>query len=330
MSSSTSFGSGVMGSGPLGSSPFYNVSEIIDGILYATGHGTPSAETTKRAAILYFVNNRYQEICLGYHWRWMQASYDTTFEAPYETGTVSVTNGDATVTGSGTTFSANLTPKDIFHIVGKNQVYHIASVASATSLELETEWAEDTATAQSYKTGTNQYELPVTTDHLISVIVDSQHKMMPLGTQDFRLLQSRNPTRFDRPMYYSMVRRDTDDDSIYMEVFPTPDQMYQVHIDYQVRILKLSDATTCYPIIPDRYRAVLFHGALADFLNHFYKGESGKAQNEFQQYYAMLNAMRNDKQIADQDLQLIPNRDYFGRGIVSKSKVDIDDFKRGL
>ena len=49
--------------------------------------------------------------------------------AQYKTGTVSVTNGSATVTGSGTLFSANVAAGDLFTIVGDNAWYEVASSA---------------------------------------------------------------------------------------------------------------------------------------------------------------------------------------------------------
>lgn len=316
MSSPSSFGSGTaFGSTPLGTSPFYNVSEIINAILYTTGHGTPASETTKRNAILYFINNRYQEICLGpYHWQWMQASYDFTLDAPYEDGSVSVTSGDDDIAGSGTAWdSANAAPKNVFIIKGLSQLYHVSAMTSNTSLTLETDYAGDTNTALDYKLGKNQYKLPKETDKMLSFIVDSQFKPVPVGIQDFRYIQSQNPTMFSRPEFYTMSRRDTDDDAIYLEVFPTPDKKYQCQIDYKLRILKLEDLTTCYPVIPDRYRAVLYHGALTDYLNN-YVGDAGRAAVALNNFNKMLGDMRNDKQIDDQVLQLIPSRKYFDRG----------------
>lgn len=336
MSSSSGFGSGVFGSSGLGTNPFYNVSEIIDAILYTTGHGQPSTETTKRNAILYFINNRYQEICLGpYHWEWIEASYDFTLEDPYDTGTVSLIKGDASVAGTSTLWDANINVKDIFTVSGFNQVFHVSGVTSNTALSLETDYSEEDQTDVSYKIGKNQYKLPKETDKLNSFILDSQYKLVPVGVQDFRYIQSQNPTLFGRPEFYSMIRRDTDDDAVYVEVFPTPDKKYQCHIDYKVRIVKLEDLTTCYPIIPDRYRAVLYYGTLADYLNN-YVGDAGRAQVAMNNFSKMYADMKNDKQVDSQVLQFIPSRKYFDRGrtqpvkrIASRSITAADFGKEG-
>jgi hypothetical protein len=331
MSSSSGFGTGSFGSSALGSQPFFNVSTLIDSVLYATGHQTPSIETTKRRALLQFVNNRYQEICMGTHWRWLKAAYDFNLEAPYTTGTVSATIGDATIAGVSTAWSTtNVQPKNVLFFDGLSQVYHVASRTSSTELELETEFAgDDNLSGESYTIAQNQYELPSTTDHLISFIVDSTHKMAPVGVQDFRRIQAMNPTRTGMPMYYALVRRDTDDDSVYVEVWPTPDKAYQCHIDYIVRIMYLEDSTDCYPIIPDRYRSVLYYGVLAEFYS-FLRDPSGHQLAEGQ-YRAFLNQMRNDTQQTDDRMVIVNERNYRNR-IPSvrrfKGTTTIEDFGR--
>ena len=331
MSSSTGFGTGVFGSSALGTQPFFDVESLINAILYATGHGSPSTETTKRRAILQFINNRYQDICMGTQWRWLKAAYDFNLEAPYDTGTVALTLGDATVTGTGTNWTTTfVTAKDVLMIPSLGQVYHVSERTSSTVIELESEFANDESlTAEDYVIGRNQYQLPQVTDHLISFIVDSQHKMIPIGVQDFRRLQSSDPCRTGQPIYYSMVRRDTDDDAVYMEVYPTPDRAYQCHIDYTVRIMYLEDSDDCYPIIPDRYRSVLYYGALAEFYQ--YMRDPSNSNLAEGQYRAFLNQMRNDTQQTDDRFVITPARNYKSRmrGIGKYSgTTTIEDFGR--
>lgn len=83
--------------------------------------------------------------------------------AQYKTGTVSVSNGSATVTGSGTLFSANVAAGDLFTIVGDNAWYEVASVASNTSLTLSANYAGTTGSGYSYAISrdfTTRLELP--------------------------------------------------------------------------------------------------------------------------------------------------------------------------
>ena len=69
----------------------------------------------------------------------------------YDTGTVTVTNGDETVAGSGTTFTAAMVGR--FLISDDGLPYRIASFTSATSLELEKKYAGTTASGATFRIG---------------------------------------------------------------------------------------------------------------------------------------------------------------------------------
>ena len=70
--------------------------------------------------------------------------------AQYKTGTVAVTNGSGTVTGTATLFVANVTVGDIFTVVGDNTFYQVASVTSNTVLVLTANYAGLTASGKAY------------------------------------------------------------------------------------------------------------------------------------------------------------------------------------
>lgn len=81
----------------------------------------------------------------------------------YATGTVTVTNADATVTGSGTAWDGEVAAGDLFTIVDSGVVYEVASVTSDTELELTSTYAGSTAAAQSYTIArdfTPTYDIP--------------------------------------------------------------------------------------------------------------------------------------------------------------------------
>lgn len=333
MSSSSSFGSGTsFGVTPLGTAPFYDMKSLIDAILRVTGHGSnPAGETLKRAALVNIINNKYQEVCLGRHWRWLKAEYDTRFVAPYATGTAYATNDDATLTGIGTTFSGAIQPKDIFFFDNSEVVYHVASVDSQTSLEFETLFSEDTidaADATSFKIARVHYELPKETDQILVVQVNNT-KLVPVGPEDLALIKAANPTRTGQPQVFCQNRRETDDDSVFIEVWPAPDKDYQVHLQYMVRILWLEDSEDCYPIIPDRYRAVLYYGALAEFYYTVLRNPAN-ADRAYRDYKDFFGQMANDKQNTDQEAQMMPARSYLRRRPAARGKYSysIEDFAR--
>lgn len=69
----------------------------------------------------------------------------------YVDGTVSVTAGDATVTGTGTLFVANVAAGDMFFIAGSLASYVVGSITDNTHLELTTNYGGATAAGQSYR-----------------------------------------------------------------------------------------------------------------------------------------------------------------------------------
>jgi len=72
----------------------------------------------------------------------------------YKTGTASVTNGSATVTGTNTLWLANVTAGDSFTIAGDGVMYDVASVDSDTQITLSVAYAGVTASGVVYAIGT--------------------------------------------------------------------------------------------------------------------------------------------------------------------------------
>ena len=73
----------------------------------------------------------------------------------YSIGTASVTNGSATVTGSGTLFLTNVNTGDSFTIASTGVVYDVAAVNSNTSITLSVAYAGPTVTGAVYAIGTS-------------------------------------------------------------------------------------------------------------------------------------------------------------------------------
>ncbi|MBI3582367.1 MAG: hypothetical protein HY096_00270 [Nitrospinae bacterium] len=74
----------------------------------------------------------------------------TTTYAGYNTGTVSVTNGSAVVTGSGTTWSDNIKKGDRFMVTGNSNKYYILSVDSNTQITLTANYGQATESGKAY------------------------------------------------------------------------------------------------------------------------------------------------------------------------------------
>lgn len=68
----------------------------------------------------------------------------------YRTGSASVTNGSAVVTGSSTEWLANVQAGDLFKVKDINTIYEILSVDSDLQITLKIPWAGSTLTYQEY------------------------------------------------------------------------------------------------------------------------------------------------------------------------------------
>ncbi len=98
-----------------------------------------------------------------------------TTVAPYETGTVTVTNNSKTVTGSGTTFTTAMVGRKL-RVTGQNAYYRISAYVSATEVTLETVFQGDTESGATYEIFKDEYRLPADMDtyKVMRQIEDSQ------------------------------------------------------------------------------------------------------------------------------------------------------------
>lgn len=107
--------------------------------------------------------------------------------APYETGTVSVTNGSKTVTGSGTTFTSAMVGRKI-RVGTNNSYYRIASYSSATSITLDIAYQEDTASGSTYVIYKDEYRLPADMDvYKVMRQIQDQKSLVDIESSAFHI-----------------------------------------------------------------------------------------------------------------------------------------------
>jgi hypothetical protein len=87
----------------------------------------------------------------------------------YSTGTVSVTNNSATVTGTGTAFSANARTGDAIRLVD-GRWYEITNIASATVLSIKPNYQGATASGQTYAIAPMQGYVKESADRLRQLV----------------------------------------------------------------------------------------------------------------------------------------------------------------
>src|SRR3990172_4616784 len=86
-----------------------------------------------------------------------------TTVAPYETGTVTATNGSKTITGSGTTFTAAMVGRKI-RVEDENAYYRIAAFVSTTEVTLEAAYQGTRQSGADYSIYKDEYRLPADLD----------------------------------------------------------------------------------------------------------------------------------------------------------------------
>jgi hypothetical protein len=85
-----------------------------------------------------FVRRAFREIFRFPHlWSWGYAQDQFVFPASYSTGTIALTNGSATVTGTGTTWTSS---HEGLQFKTGSHVFTVSTVASTTSLTLDRNW----------------------------------------------------------------------------------------------------------------------------------------------------------------------------------------------
>ena len=109
-----------------------------------------------------------------------EGTEDVSYLTPrYQTGTISITNGTAIVTGVGTLWSANLKAGDFMHLGAADEIdpavvwYEIDSVDSNTQVTLTTNFAETTLAAQPYtarQTLTGDIRTPFFTETFLDAV----------------------------------------------------------------------------------------------------------------------------------------------------------------
>lgn len=84
--------------------------------------------------------------------------------APYTTGTVAITKGETSVTGTSTVFTAAMVGRKIF--VGSGNTYYIiASFTSTTAITLDAPFIDTTVTTASINIVKDRYKLPADLDN---------------------------------------------------------------------------------------------------------------------------------------------------------------------
>lgn len=90
-------------------------------------------------------------------WSFLEKEGSLAFVDEYSTGTVSMTQGSAAVTGSGTTFTSGMVGRQIR--IGNSGEYSITGYTSGTSITVDRAWATDSVTGETYAIYQSRFSL---------------------------------------------------------------------------------------------------------------------------------------------------------------------------
>ncbi|MBW2992514.1 hypothetical protein KY345_04825 [Candidatus Woesearchaeota archaeon] len=289
---------------PSGATTFQNLYEepIIDA-------GLKTSDDVLVAMVRIFVNNRYEEVANWYPWRWLyELDYPQRTTAIYDTGTVEVTNGSTTVTGSGTAFTSAMTNRKI-KISGFEEIYKITYV-SATELTLNVAYTGDTESGASYDIYEDELSLPSDCQEIIAIrqartphklekiTIRALRELYPAGYFSNTVNESRDPSR------WCPIGIASDGDYRIL-LSPPPYREILLNIDYKKRITLL-DHVDDEPLIPQQWRFILKAGVLADI--YYRKRKDPKMGKVYEdRFYSLLKKMIAFNAKGDDRIRIIPN-----------------------
>jgi len=314
-----------------------------------------SSATATIAQAKRYINTALQDVHLGQEYKFPWAERRTTLrtQSDYTTGTIAVTQGSATVTGSSTTWNtanafgvANVRPNGKMVFSGSRSPYTVRSVESDTSLTL-TELFSDTtlASGSSYTYYEDEYDLA--TDFLRPVDMQTfsdELEIRIISRTEFRRRYPNNTIpgspRVACLLDYAPagttapVRR--------ARFAQPPDDYYRIPYAYITCNLAVNENGVTgpamigdkdEPIIPLRYRhALVFHAAY-----HWYrdKKDDSRSQEAKGEYVDLMSRMMMDVEVGAPRPRLEPRitpyvrsaRTPWGRG---RGRYDADGrFDRG-
>ncbi len=215
---------------------------------------TSTDRTTQETAdINRAVDKGYSDFLRSHDWRFLKKFTTITTTAPYSTGTITLTESDATVTLATGTWPSWAAQGSLYY---NGHEYSISSRTDDSNLELNADWADDTVSGASYELRRVAYDLPDDFGQPDSWFTyDASNNRDPLkrvGAND--LLASRSGWTTTGYPRVAAIRAQTGDfdntDGQRFEVMfhPLADGAYVLGYSYYILTANDLDSTDKYPL----------------------------------------------------------------------------------
>lgn len=294
-----------------------------------------TSQTVSVAHAKRWINIALRDIHVGYAEKlpWAERSAVLTTHPEYTTGTVDVTIGSTSITGTTTAWNtANDYGQNNMRVGGKIvidggvDIYEITAVGGDTAATISPQWIGDTDTDLTYKYFEDEYDLD--SDFLRPFDMQFFDKDMSIALMDRREFRMRYPrnkntgkprvgTLFDRAFSGDTTPRRR------IAFKDPPDKAYLLPYNFITNKLAVqSDGTEAEelssdddePIVPLRYRhAIVFHA-----LYHWYrdKKNDSRSQEARAEYVDMMTRIASDNEIGGVKPKLRPTT----KGYMSRSR----------
>lgn len=272
-----------------------------------------------------YINTALQDMHIGYgeQFPWAERSARLITMGAYTTGTVSISQGSTTLTGSSTAWSttnsfgvANARTTGRLILEGTSTIYEIASVDSATQITLSSRFVGDTLAGATYTYFEDEYDLHADFLRPLDLqFFDTKNEIRIVDRMRFRRNYPANGTT-GKPVIACIVDRAFVSSTTPVRrvaFYRPPDDNYSIPYNFVTNKLAVSSAGAAQqslsadsdePIVPFQYRhAIVLHG-----LYNWYrdKKDDSRSQEAKEEYTDLILRISGDTEIGERKPSLQP------------------------
>ena len=289
---------------------------------------TSNAPTIEQAKRYINIALSDMHINFGEKFPWAERHAVLQTMAPYNTGTIAITKGSTTLTGTSTLWNTahsfganNVRTTSKIAINGTVNVYTISAIGSDTSITLNERYQDTTETAGTYTSFEDEYALASDFLRPFDIQYFDTNSSIPLvGRLEFRRLHPRNKTPGKIVMATIVDRGFSGSTTPVRRIifYQPPNDFKLVPYNYITSNLAVTSAGVAQtglsadadePIVPLHYRHVIVFGALY----HWYrdKKNDSRSQEVKAEYVGLVARIASDTEIGASRPRLTPNVSHY-------------------
>ena len=144
---------------------------LADLVTFCQRHGYGDQSDDGTTQLEAWINDMIQRLASARDWPCYRKSYYLALTAPYTTGTVTLA-ADPTITGSGTTWLADMAGQEFYTSTDPTRLYQLLTFTGTTFMELEQSYIGTTGSGKTYEIRYIRYDMPTGFDHPVGPLWD--------------------------------------------------------------------------------------------------------------------------------------------------------------